>query len=226
MPLALFERLGAEILAVEQGMVIQNLGLACQAMGLAGFPSFAAHEESWFQALGFRMQEMPLTEFAAVPFPAFAILKLTRRNPTMSYPVGLERDGEVLLKSYGPPYFQSMEDAVHAVIEDKNGKGGIYGGGEPGVFHNREADAGWKDPDAVGANVPPTSDNAIEATIALAEYAIDRYGRYPASYPPFHTVTGFQAGHVDEGFYETHYRPGSISDTHRRHDQRWHSGRT
>jgi hypothetical protein len=39
--------------------MLQNLGLMTQALGLGGFPHFAAHPFIWFQALGFRMQEIP-----------------------------------------------------------------------------------------------------------------------------------------------------------------------
>lgn len=221
-PLAALERLGAELLAVEQGMILQNLGLACQAMGLSGFPHYTMHDEAWFEALGFRMEEMPLTDYAAVPFPASTVLKATRKNPMVRYPVGLERDGRVLLKSYGPPYYPSMAAAVHAVIEDKYGPGGIYDGGNAGVYASRRSDSGWQDPDGVTSAVPKIQEPAIAATVSLLGYVHDRYGRNPATYPPFHTLMGFQAGHVDEGFYDTHYRPGALSDSHRRHDQRWH----
>jgi len=37
-------------------MMLQNLGLMAQALGLGGFPNFANHEFAWFQALGFRME--------------------------------------------------------------------------------------------------------------------------------------------------------------------------
>ena len=46
-----------ELAAVEQGAVVQNLGLMGQALGLGGFPHFAAHPFGWTQALGFRMEE-------------------------------------------------------------------------------------------------------------------------------------------------------------------------
>lgn len=222
LPLSWGERLNAELLAIEQGMILQNLGLTCQAMGLSGFPHFAFHDEAWFEVLGFRMQQMPLTEFAAVPFPASTLLKLTGKDTTMSYPVGLERDGHVLLKSYAPPYYPSMEAAVRAVIDDKYGSGGIYGGGEEGVYEQRDATAGFRDPDEALRDVPEVDADSVAATVALCEYIWDRYGRFPATYPPFHTLMGFQAGHVDDGFYDTHYRPGSLSDTHRHHDLRWH----
>jgi hypothetical protein len=35
-------------------------------------------------------------------------------------------------------------------------------------------------------------------------------------------MMGFQAGHIDEGFYDEYYRPESLSDTHRRHMKEWH----
>jgi len=222
MPLGQGERVVGEFLAVEQGMILQNLGLACQAMGLSGFPNYTMHDEAWFEVLGFRMQTMPLTDFMAVPFPASTMLKLTGQNATMKYPVGLEHEGEPLLRSYMPPYFESMEAAVHAVVDDKFGEDGIYGGGELGVYEHRTAEAGWQSPEHVGANVPNINEDAIEATVAAVEYVWEHYGRFPATYPPFHTLMGFQAGHVDEDFYDHHYRPESLSDTHRSHMQRWH----
>lgn len=222
LPLSWGERLNAELLAVEQGMIMQNLGLTCQAMGLSGFPHYAFHDGAWFEALGFRMREMPLSDFASVPLPAALVLKAKRQDTTMRFPVGLERDGQVLLSAYCPPYHDSMGDAVRAMLEDKYGPGGIYGGGERGFF-DRDRDAGWSNPEQVAAEVPPVAEEAIAATIAVCEYIWDRYGRFPATYPPFHTLMGFQAGHVDPDFYQAHYRPGSLSDVHLQHNDRWHS---
>lgn len=203
-------------------MALQNLGLACQAMGLSGFPHYSMHDEAWFEELGFRMGEMPLTEFMAVPRLPSTILKLKGQNPTVSYPLGLECDGKTLLRSYCPPYFDSMEDAVQAVVADKFGQDGIYRGGDSGVYNERDPDSGWQDSDGVTGEVPAIGERAIDATVALCEYIWDRYGRFPATYPPFHTLMGFQAGHVDEGFYDRHYRKGSLNDTHRRHMDQWH----
>lgn len=221
-PLGQLERLGGELLAVEQGMALQNLGLMCQAMGLSGFPHLSMHDEAWFEALGFRTASMPLTEFAAIPRLPSALLKLKGQNPTMTYPLGLEHDGEPLMHSYAPPYFDSMEAAVRAVVEEKFGSDGVYRGGDSGVYGGRDPDKGWPDPDEVTSEVPEYDEPAIDATIALCEYIWDQYGRFPATYPPFHTLMGFQAGHVDKGFYEQHYRSGSLSETHRRHRERWH----
>jgi hypothetical protein len=41
-------------------------------------------------------------------------MKFLKRNPDVPYPVGLERNGEVLLKPFCPPYYKSMADAVRA----------------------------------------------------------------------------------------------------------------
>jgi len=140
----------------------------------------------------------------------------------MSYPLGLERDGEVLLQSYCPTYFDSMEDAVRAVVADKFGQEGASQGGHSRVYDRHDPDSGWEDPDHITSEVPAIDQPAIDATIALCEYVWDRYGRFPATVPAFHTLMGFQAGHVDEGFYDHHYRRGSLSDTHRTHMERWH----
>lgn len=221
-PLGHLEGIGGELLAIEEGMALQNLGLMCQAMGLSGFPHYSLHDEAWFEELGFRMGEMPLTEFMAVPRLPSAVLKLKGQNPTMRYPLGLERDGETLLHPYCPPYFDSMEDAVRAVVADKFGRDGTYRGGDTGVYSERDPDSGWQDPDDVTSDVPELGEPAIDATVSLCEYVWDRYGRFPATGPPFHTLMGFQAGHIDEGFYEHHYQEGALSETHREHDDRWH----
>src|SRR5262245_6181970 len=48
-----------EFCAIEMGGILQNLGLMTAALGLGGFPHFAAHPFGWFQALGFRMEPVP-----------------------------------------------------------------------------------------------------------------------------------------------------------------------
>jgi hypothetical protein len=52
------EEFVTEMVTLEQGMMLQNIALMVQALGLGGFPHWAAHAFGWFQALGFRMGEM------------------------------------------------------------------------------------------------------------------------------------------------------------------------
>jgi hypothetical protein len=75
----------------------------------------------------------------------------------------------------------------------------------------------------VSRDIPALGDRAVEATVAYCEYVWRRYGRFPAYLPPFHTLMGFQAAHLDLDFYERHYRPESLSETHRRHVELWHA---
>src|ERR1043166_3355365 len=68
------EQFVTEFVTVEQGMMLQNLGLMAQALGLGGFPNFANHEFGWFQALGFRMEQMPASRYVGAGWlPALAM---------------------------------------------------------------------------------------------------------------------------------------------------------
>jgi hypothetical protein len=102
----------AEACAIEQGMVLQNLALMSQALGLGGYPNFARHEFGWFQALGFRMGEMPASQYLGANRLISTALRLLGRDQQVPYPIGLEREGGVLLEPYCPPYYPSMEAAV------------------------------------------------------------------------------------------------------------------
>lgn len=108
-----------ESMATEHGMVLQNLGLMTEALGLGGFPNFARHEYSWFKAAGFRMQSMGASRYAGAPWFLSAPARWLGMDPLVSYPVGLETGSEVLLKPFCPPYYKSMEDAVRAFRGDQ-----------------------------------------------------------------------------------------------------------
>ncbi len=199
------EQFVSEFVTVEQGMMLQNLGLMAEALGLGGFPNFANHEFTWFQALGFRMQEMPVNRYVGAGWLPSLMMKFLRRNPNIPYPVGLERDGEVLLKPFCPPYCNSMADAVRAVVEIKYGADGI--------FRSTGHGSAWANRASVVEGVPRVSDAAVEATIAYCEYLWQRYGRFPVYMPPYRTVLGFQACHLDAEFYGKFYKPEALSES-------------
>jgi hypothetical protein len=208
------ELMVSEVVTIEQGMMLQNLGLMAQAMGLGGFPNFAEHESGWFQAIGFRMGEMAATRYLGANPVISTIMKLLGRDVSVTYPLGLERDGMALLKPFCPPYYSSMEAAVRAVVETKLGL--------QGVFRGRITDSAWRDPSEVSRQIPDISEAAVEATIAYCQYIYERYGRFPVYMPPFRTVTGFQACHLDLEFYDKFYRPEALSETERGHMEKWH----
>jgi hypothetical protein len=206
------EQFVTEFVTVEQGMMLQNLGLMAQALGLGGFPNFANHDFAWFQALGFRMEQMPASRYVgAGPLAALA-MRLLKRNPNIPYPIGLERNGEVLLKPFCPPYYKSMAEAVRTVAEIKFGANGI--------FRSRAYGSAWPKHDDVVQQVPAISEATIAATIAYCEYLWQRYGRFPVYMPPYRTVLGFQACHLDAEFYDRFYRPEALGESQRQDFER------
>jgi hypothetical protein len=207
--IALVERLVTEFVTVEQGMMLQNLGLMAQTLGLGGFPNFANHDFAWFEALGFRMEKMPASKYLGIRGLTSLGMKLLGKDNEVPLPLGLERNGEPLLKCYAPPYFPSMRAAVQAVVDFKFGKNG--------VFRAPQSPTPWKDA-TIAPNISGLSDQTVAATMAYCEYVWTRYGRFPAHMPPFRTVLGFQAGHLDLEFYEKFYPPGALGETQRAAD--------
>lgn len=211
------EGLVSEFVTIEQGMVMQNLGLMAQALGLGGFPHWAAHPFGWLEALGFRMKEIPASRYLGMnrtnPVLAF-LARLLGKDSPVGYGLGLEVDGEPLLVPYCPPFHASMEAAVRAVVDRKFGKDGVFRGGAGA--------SAWTEPSRVAEAAKEPSAAAVDATIAYCEYVYGRYGRFPAYPPPFRTVLGFQANHVDVDFYDRFYRPEALSPTQRGHMDRWH----
>jgi len=197
----------AEALAVEQGMVLQNIALMAQALGLGGFPNFARHEWGWFEALGFRMGQMPASRYLGAPKWAGLIMRLLRRETMLPIVQGLERNGQVLLQPFCPPYYPTMTAAVKAFIETKFG--------DQGIFRSGATHSAWREPQGATQQIPAPSEAAIAATIAYCEYVYQRYGRFPAYSAPFRTVLGYQATHVDVEFYDHFYQPEALSETQR-----------
>ena len=195
----------AEAAAIEQGMVLQNISLMAQALGLGGFPNFARHEWGWFEALGFRMGKMAASRYLGAPRWAGLIMRLLGKETILPLVQGLEHDGQVLLKPFCPPYYPTMTAAVNAFVD--------YKFGAQGVFRAGASNSSWCDPLVAAQAIPAPSATAIAATIAYCEYVYNRYGRFPAYSAPFRTVLGYQATHVDVEFYEQFYRPEALSET-------------
>ncbi len=193
-----------ESMATEHGMVLQNLALMTEALGLGGFPNFARHEYSWFKAAGFRTQSMPASCYAGAPRLLATLARWLGKDPVLEYPVGLEQDNQVLLKPYCPPYYKSMEDAVRAFVQTKFGEGGVYGVGME--------QSAWRESASYASKIPAPSAAAVQATMAYCDYVFRRYGRFPVYTAPFRTVIGFQVCRVDVDFYDRFYEPGALPD--------------
>jgi hypothetical protein len=188
-----------EFTSFEQGQMLQNLALMAEALGLGGFPHFAAHPFGWMQALNFRMEGVPFARtIGAGPVKEW-MLNLFKKNRLIPTAVGLERRGDVLLKPFCPPYYRSMREAVLDFVDYKYGTG-------RGTLRDGGSATPWRNGAVVQAGIPPYSDEAIEATIAYCDYVYRRYGRFPANSGPFRTLLAYQAHHLDRHFYETFYK--------------------
>jgi hypothetical protein len=203
-----------EFQAIEQGAMLQNLALMTQALGLGGFPHFAAHPFIWLQVLGFRLEQVPFSRLAGAE-PAEASTSALPDDLRVPTAVGLEHAGEVLLKPFCPPYYRDMEEAVLAFVDYKYAQGS-------GTFRDGGAATAWRDGARVQAGIPPYSDEAIAATIAYCQYVYQRYGRFPSGSGPFRTLLAHQAHHPDPDFYDRFYRPDALTETQRRHQERRH----
>jgi len=193
-----------ESMATEHGMVLQNLALMTEALGLGGFPNFARHEFSWFKAAGFRMQSMGASRYAGAPRLLATLSRWLGKDPMLEYPVGLEQDNRLLLQPFCPPYYKSMEDAVLAFVQGKFGKDGAYRGGIQ--------QSAWSESASGTADIPGPSAATVQATVAYCDYVFRRYGRFPAYTAPFRTIIGFQVCRVDVDFYDRFYEPGTLPD--------------
>jgi len=209
------ETLVTEFVTSEAGMIIQNLGLMTQAMGLGGFPHWAAHYYGWFKALGFRMREMRAPQYLGMGWFYRMIARLLKRDHPVPLVVGLDAaDGTSLIKPFCPPNYSSMKDAVHAVVDLKWGSRGIFRGGASA--------SAWRNPSQIMDAAPNVSEAAVEATVAYCSYLYERYGRFPAYQPPLRTLLGFQVNHTDNEFYERFYLPEALTDLQRNHLRDWH----
>ena len=194
-----------EFAAVEQGAMLQNLALATAALGLGGFPHLASHPFGWFQALGFRMTNIPFSRTSGAGLLMKGLLRVLKKDIPIPTAVGLERDGQVLIKPFCPPYYRSMEEAVLAFVAYKYAQG-------QGTLRDGGAASNWQDGATVQAGIPRYSDQAIAATIACCEYLYSRYGRIPATNGPFRSLMAYQAHHLDANFYQKFYRPEVVGE--------------
>ena len=204
-----------EFAAIELGGILQNLALMTQALGLGGFPHFAAHPFIWYQTLGFRMQEVPFSRTVAAGPVTKWLLKTLQKDIRVPTAVGLERGEEVLIKPYSPPYYRNMEEAVLAFVNYKYQEG-------KGTFRDGGVATGWREAPTIQSAIPRYSDRAIAATVAYCEYIYSRYGRFPANGGPFRMVLAHQAHHLDVDFYDRFYRSEALTENQRQHMARWH----
>jgi hypothetical protein len=199
--------LGA-LTGVELGMILQNLALMTEALGLGGYTHQAAHPE-WLKTLGFDVQQVPFSRVMGLGPLKSALVRLMGKDIGVPTAVGLQKNGTPLLRPFCPPHYRNMEEAVLAYVDYKFGKSGTYRDGGTAT--------GWQHPKAVQEEIPPYPEKTIAATIAYCDYIYSRYGRFPALTGPFGNLLAYQAHHLDLSFYDKYYRSDALSETQRMH---------
>ena len=187
--------------AIELGVIGQNIVLMLQAIGLGGwmysgiFPYsvLGAFANEGVRGLGFRF--------------------VMREDWTLPNPVGLDGYYESLC----PPYVKDMYEAAHLLAQRKFASGGTYDPGTGGPFRASHE---------VKATVQPYTQPQIACIGEMAHYIYSTYGRFPARYPTILLRIYTQAHHLEQAFYDQFFGPESYLQTHAEHMQRWHANRT
>jgi hypothetical protein len=200
-PLSLLERSAAQqFVAVEQALMLQNMYLALQAIGLGG----------WMFGAG-----SPLIALGGTSVPGLGfrfIHPATSHKNVLPNPVGL--DG--VFEAHCPPYYPSMDAAVDAVVAAKWGQGGIFtGDGGPVPFRQQQG---------LEAEIPVSPDEVIQMTKDLCHYIYTTYGRFPAQLDAMNMCMWLQAHHLETGYYDRFMQPGAYHDAIANHMHVWHPG--
>jgi hypothetical protein len=195
---------------VEAGLVVQNLMIATQALGLGGHPFSGGKGRV-------TMGGEPLWHAAGGDGPCdglgFAFHRVPDGAPVgagETIPVGLPG----IFEGACPPFVDDMDAAVDQVVAHRWGTGGIFSQPDGQQIP-------WSSPEVARA-VPPPSDEAIEATKTLCRYIWDAYGRFPATIDPFVTTVWYQSCHLDVDFYDRYYPPEALPPHVRSHMADWH----
>jgi len=194
----------------ESLLLLQNLALVAQAIGLGGWihAAFApvvllGGYPELGPGLGFRFEKpAPLVPLVPRPYPA-----------TFPNPVGL--DG--VLQAYCPPYFSDMDAAIDAILAEKYGPDGLYRDPARGV-PNMKAEVGAR----FVVEAPHVEPEVVECVRAICRYIWTTYGRFPAHCHAIDSAgVWMQCHHLDPDFYERYFVNG-YSPTQAQHAAVWH----
>lgn len=198
MPLFMFETFVYNVVVAMAHYKIQNLALACEAMGLGNwtYSGFAP-----FVILG----GTPLCRGLGATF-------MTGKDG-MPNPIAIKGH----LEGYCPPNFKSMDEAVEAVVGDRwDRQSGIFIPEYQGAVPIKD----WK---SKTGNIPCYTEQTVQITKDYCNYIIDQYGRFPAFFDTLQVPVGATVHHLDLDFYETFYPAEAITPQIRDHMKIWHS---
>lgn len=218
--------LGSMRTQIEADLLLQNLVLTAEAMGLGTYihatiapPILLGdprYRKDYGEMLGFEFQTPPwrcrpldLLRWGIV-LPRYAHLR--------THPVALKVGDEYLIKAACPPNYPSMSAAVDEIVKMKFGTDGVYR--DPDVFRRiYKGDYGER----YLKESPDYSQQVIDCAGAVCEYIHATHGRFPAHVDAIH-VPGvwLQVHHVDKHYYDTYFR-NRLTPTQETHAVEWHA---
>ncbi len=195
------------------GAMVQNIRLAAEAMGLGAWCFCGFNPEVLFGAmpevsrgLGFHTEP---------PNP---------RAPVSTGQLKVFGVRDVKESTYVPsPRYPNAEALVDQWYTEKYGDGAWGSEGDDNLM--RRGQGGWKPERTAGIVGHPNARPAPwvrDAVTAYVDYCVKTFGQFPVTYNPLQAHFGVVVHHVDEDFYDQHYRPGYLTERHRRHFQTWH----
>ncbi len=199
-PLEELERLLFGSATGEATMMAYNVTLLMQAIGLGGWIFSGINVHTILGA--FDREGLPGFGFRYEMDPRWAVPN----------PVGL--DG--LLESLAPPYAHDLREAAERFAAQKFGPGGTFDPATPGP---------WRDNPGFKSAVERYTPELIAYVGSVAQDVFELYGKFPGTVSTIWAGIYAQAHHVDLDFYDRFYEEGATLETHRRHFERWHSGR-
>jgi hypothetical protein len=208
---------------VEADLLLQNLFLVADAMGLGGWMHATISPPVLFGDPKFLKTYGPMLGFDVVT-PRWRLMDLLRWHVPLprysnlrSNPIGLRYKGEHLIKGMSPPYYDTMADAVRAVIEAKFGKDGLYA--DEKLFSEIYKDDYGR---RYLAEAAVYNSDVVECVRDICTYIYDTHGRFPAHCDAIHMPgVWLQVHHVDIGYYERFFKNG-LTDVHHSHHGDWH----
>jgi hypothetical protein len=199
--------LGTMRTQIEAELLLQNLILMLQAMGLGGWIHASVAPTKLLPALGF---EYVTPRYRGLDFFRWGTFVTEPR----SHPIGLPPH----IKGMCPPYYKSMADAVQAVVDAKYGSGGAY---SDQTYFRRifQDDRGAR----YLKEAPHYEEKVIACVKDLCTYIYEKHQRFPAHCDAIYAPgVWLQAHHLDLGYYDALFK-GGYTETQREHQRRWHA---
>ena len=208
-PLPAFDELALMLHVGQVGAMVQNIRLACEALGLGAWTTGAYADD-----------------FVLGAYPEIAgglgfdfLARDPATNPAATATC-LGRPGVIEPVVVPSPRFPDAASAVRHVRSLREGPEGVLGGGGP-----------WREQVAEEIRAHPRahlSDWAEEAAIATVDAVVAKYGCCPAYVSPVRAKLSVQAHHVDSSFYRRFFAAeggaDGITPQIAAHFANWHPG--